>query len=135
MSHSEYFHLAPRAASNSKISKRRKEKPDSFAVGFFFWSRDSSQFDCFGDEGHNRFMNEKMQKGETGPEQVTHRALRYNGELFLDGSHAGAMMKLMDAYPDFDPIEEMVNVDYGFVTSKDRFVHKEEGDEMLRNPV
>lgn len=78
-------------------------------------------------------MNETP-KAETGSEQVTHRALRYNGELFLDGNHAGAMMKLMDRYPDFDPIEEMGDVDYGFMTSKDRFVYTEEGEEMLRNP-
>ena len=79
-------------------------------------------------------MNQEVPQAESGPEQVTFRALRYNGQLFLDGSHAGAMMKLMDEYPDFDPIEEMVHVDYGYMTNKDRFIDKEEGDEMLRNP-
>ena len=65
---------------------------------------------------------------EREPERVKGAAIRYNNENFdHPHNHDGALRKLMEKHPEWDPLKEQAR---GWLTTRDRIVTDDEAREI-----
>ena len=67
---------------------------------------------------------------EESPEEIGLSALEVRGELFTGLHHADAWNKIFDKHPEWRGRIEDHEIREGFMTSKGRFVDREEGHQI-----